>query len=59
MKAVLFSLAFLAAAASAQSTACAADYIVEACLGTISGQLASCGQTDYGCQCTQYEQFVT
>jgi hypothetical protein len=58
MKAVLFPLAFLAAAVSAQSSACAANYIVEACLGTISGQLAACDTKDYGCQCTQYEQYV-
>ncbi|KAH8902378.1 hypothetical protein BR93DRAFT_264420 [Coniochaeta sp. PMI_546] len=59
MKAVLFPLAFLAAAVSAQSTACAADYIVEACLGTTNGQLAACSNNDYGCQCTAYTNILT
>ncbi|KAB5539381.1 hypothetical protein GE09DRAFT_316980 [Coniochaeta sp. 2T2.1] len=58
MKAFLFPLAFLAASASAQSSACAADYIVESCLGTIGGQLAACDSKDYGCQCTQYTEYV-
>lgn len=59
MKAVLFPLAFLAAVASAQTTACAADYIVEACLGDINGQLAACNASDYGCKCDQYKNLVT
>ncbi|OIW29165.1 hypothetical protein CONLIGDRAFT_409077 [Coniochaeta ligniaria NRRL 30616] len=59
MKAVLFHLAFLAAAVSAQSTACAADYIVEACLGTANGQLADCNNNDYGCQCAAYTNMLT
>lgn len=59
MKAVLFPLAFLAAAVSAQDTACAADYIVEACIGTINGQLANCDTKDYGCQCDGYTNLLT
>ncbi|KAB5554822.1 hypothetical protein GE09DRAFT_141675 [Coniochaeta sp. 2T2.1] len=58
MKAFLFPFAFLAASASAQNSACAADYIVESCLGTIGGQLAACDLKDYGCQCTQYTEYV-
>lgn len=60
MKAVLLPLVVLAAAASAQTTSvCAADYIVEACLGNMNGQLAACGATDYGCKCEQYGNLVT
>lgn len=59
MKAVLLPLAFLLAAVSAQTTACAADYIVEACLGNMQGQLAACGSTDYECQCQQYTNMLT
>jgi hypothetical protein len=59
MKAVLVHLAFLAAAVSAQSTTCAADYILEACLGNMNAQLAACGTNDYGCECEQYGNLVT
>jgi hypothetical protein len=59
MKAVLLSLAFFAAAAVAQSTACAADYIVEACLGTENGKLASCATTDYVCRCNAFGNILT
>jgi hypothetical protein len=59
MKAVLLPLALLAASVSAQtSSACGADYIVEACLGTINGQLAQCGSTDYQCQCNGYKNLL-
>jgi hypothetical protein len=59
MKAVFFPVAFLAAAVSAQTTsACAADYVVEACLGTSNGQLATCGTNDYQCKCDAYKQGV-
>ncbi|RKU49391.1 hypothetical protein DL546_004933 [Coniochaeta pulveracea] len=59
MKAVLFPIAFLAAAVSAQqSSACAADYIVTACLGTSNGNLATCGENEYQCKCDAYKQSV-
>lgn len=59
MKAVLFPIVFLAAAVSAQqSSACAADYVVEACLGTSNGQLATCGSNEYQCKCDAYKQSV-
>lgn len=58
MKAIIFPLAFLAAAVSAQSTACAANYVVEACLGTTNGQFAECGTNDYGCQCAAYTEML-
>ncbi|KAK0644525.1 hypothetical protein B0T16DRAFT_198015 [Cercophora newfieldiana] len=59
MKAVLLSLAFFASAAVAQTTACAADYIVEACLGTENGKLASCATTDYVCRCNAFGNILT
>ncbi|KAK4447913.1 hypothetical protein QBC34DRAFT_381752 [Podospora aff. communis PSN243] len=59
MKAALVSLAFFASAAVAQTTACAADYIVEACLGTENGKLASCAQTDYVCRCNAFGNILT
>jgi hypothetical protein len=59
MKAALVSLAFFASAAVAQTTACAADYIVEACLGTENGKLASCATTDYVCRCNAFGNILT
>jgi hypothetical protein len=59
MKAILFPLAVLATAVTAQSTACGADYIVEACLGTENARLATCGTTDYVCQCAAYGDLLT
>jgi hypothetical protein len=59
MKAALVSLVFFAAAAVAQTTACAADYIVEACLGTENGKLANCAQTDYVCRCNAFGNILT
>jgi hypothetical protein len=59
MKAILFPIAFLAAAVAAQTTSvCAADPIVEACLGTSGGQLAACGTNEYQCKCDAYKQSV-
>ncbi|KAK0616282.1 hypothetical protein B0T14DRAFT_497567 [Immersiella caudata] len=59
MKAALVSLAFFASAAMGQTTACAADYIVEACLGTENGKLASCATTDYVCRCNAFGNILT
>jgi hypothetical protein len=60
MKAVLLSLSFFASAAVAQTTtACAADYIVEACLGIENGKLASCATTDYVCRCNAFGNILT
>ncbi len=68
MKAAVLSLAALAAlvaaapdatqtAASANPT-CAAENIVDACLGTENALLASCQTTDYDCQCHAYQAIV-
>ncbi|KAH8887718.1 hypothetical protein GQ53DRAFT_768051 [Thozetella sp. PMI_491] len=58
-------IALLATAIAAQTTAtggdssCAANYIVETCLGMENGVLAACGTTDYECQCNAYGALVT
>ncbi|KAK4229423.1 hypothetical protein QBC38DRAFT_109412 [Podospora fimiseda] len=61
MKFFLLPVAFMAAGALAQqsSTACAADYIVEACLGTERSKLASCAGTDYECLCAGHKSLIT
>lgn len=60
MKAVFFSVAFFAAASMAQqTTACGAAYIVDACLGTENGKLATCGINDYVCKCNAYANIIT
>lgn len=66
MKAILFPLAGLAstaaaaaAAAAQSSSSCAADYIVEACLGTEKAKLAACASDAYECQCHAYVDIVT
>ncbi|KAK0615025.1 hypothetical protein B0T17DRAFT_375746 [Bombardia bombarda] len=61
MKATLFSIvAFAATVATAQTTsACAADYIVEACLSTENARLATCATTDYDCQCAAWGSILT
>lgn len=59
-------IALLAASASAQSaaapapsSACQANYIVEACLTTQNTRLAGCAGTDYSCQCSAYIDILT
>ncbi|KAK3994643.1 hypothetical protein QBC44DRAFT_42913 [Cladorrhinum sp. PSN332] len=61
MKFFLLPVAFMAAGALAQSTstACGADYIVEACLGTERSKLASCAGTDYECLCAGHRSLIT
>ncbi len=60
MKSFLFPLAVLASSAVAQTTsACAADYIVQACLSSEKAKLTSCQSTDYECQCNQWKNIIT
>ncbi|KAK3349439.1 hypothetical protein B0T25DRAFT_243194 [Lasiosphaeria hispida] len=59
MKSILLPIAIFASAALAQTSACAADYIVEACLGTENAKLASCGTNDYVCSCAAYANILT
>ncbi|KAK5661681.1 hypothetical protein OQA88_9781 [Cercophora sp. LCS_1] len=59
MKAILLPVAIFAAATMAQDKNCAANYIVEACLGTENGKLATCGLNDYACRCNQYTNILT
>lgn len=70
MKATIFSLAAILApavvlaqtattTASGSTSSCAADYIVESCLGTEEAKQEACGQQDYSCQCAAYEAIVT
>ena len=62
MKTVLFALtAFAAAAIAADSSSseCAADYIVEACLGSETAKLSTCGTNDWDCQCNGHINVIT
>ena len=59
MKFFLLPVAIMATAAVAQNSACAADYIVEACLGTERSKLASCASTDYDCLCAGHNSLIT
>ena len=60
MKSFLLPFAlFAASTAVAQTTSCAADYIVEACLASESAKLASCQHIDYACKCEQYKNILT
>ena len=60
MKSFLFPLAVLASSAAAQTTAaCAANYIVEACLTSENAKLAACKDSDWGCKCAQWESILT
>ncbi|KAL2128290.1 hypothetical protein VTI74DRAFT_9379 [Chaetomium olivicolor] len=57
---LLLPVALLASAAVAQTTsACGANYIVEACLASEKAKLAACKGTDYECQCAQWENVIT
>ncbi|RMZ88406.1 hypothetical protein DV736_g4359, partial [Chaetothyriales sp. CBS 134916] len=42
------------AASSTTSSSCTAQDILDACIGTIQGQINSCATTDYSCLCTNY-----
>lgn len=60
MKPFLFAAAVLASSAMAQTTsACAADYIVEACLSSENAKLGNCQHNDYECKCTQWQNILT
>ncbi|KAK3935903.1 hypothetical protein QBC46DRAFT_396434 [Diplogelasinospora grovesii] len=61
MKFLLATAALFASSAvmAQSSSACAADYIVETCLGTQKGRLASCGTNDYVCECAAYGDILT
>ncbi|KAK3402140.1 hypothetical protein B0T20DRAFT_132148 [Sordaria brevicollis] len=58
MKAALVPLVAMFAVAAAQSTACAADYIVETCLGTQRSRFELCDREDYGCRCTEAASII-
>jgi hypothetical protein len=65
----ILSLAVLATAVTAQTTsaagasstgsACAADYIVEACLGTTQAKFEACGDNDWNCKCAGQQAIAT
>ncbi|KAK4164474.1 hypothetical protein QBC43DRAFT_47208 [Cladorrhinum sp. PSN259] len=60
MKFFLLPVAFMAAGAVAQATsACAADYVVESCLGSERSKLAACASTDYECLCAGNQSLIT
>lgn len=59
MKAFFLPIAIWAATVMAQDKTCAANYIVEACLGTENGKLATCGTNDYVCRCNGFVNVLT
>ncbi|KAM7199344.1 hypothetical protein V8F20_005739 [Naviculisporaceae sp. PSN 640] len=59
MKSVFVALAAFAAAAIAAESECAADYIVEACLGSETAKLATCGDNDWDCKCYAHQNILT
>ncbi|KAF3058410.1 hypothetical protein GL218_05787 [Daldinia childiae] len=75
MKAVIFRVAFLAAAAasvgaqttdsddgsssSTATTACAAQNILDTCLSTTESYVSLCDTTDYMCLCDKYTAILT
>ena len=59
MKFLLLPVAIFAAATMAQDKNCAANYIVETCLGTENGKLSSCGTNDYECRCAAFANILT
>ncbi|KAK0702607.1 hypothetical protein B0T21DRAFT_388026 [Apiosordaria backusii] len=60
MKSFLLPVAVLVSAAVAQTTTvCAADYIVESCLGSEKAKLANCNTGDYDCQCAAWQAILT
>ncbi|KAK4133802.1 hypothetical protein BT67DRAFT_44359 [Trichocladium antarcticum] len=59
MRFLLLPLAVLASSTLAQTSKCAADYILEACLSGERAKLAACLSTDYECQCIQWRNIIT
>lgn len=70
MKVTIYSLAALlgpvvvlaqdtTTSAAVSTSSCAADYIVESCLGTEESKQQACGQQDYSCECAAYQAIVT
>ncbi|KAK3394891.1 hypothetical protein B0H63DRAFT_61530 [Podospora didyma] len=59
MKFFLLPLALFASAAVAQTSACAADYIVDTCLLNEKAKFDACPGGDYDCQCAAYQNIVT
>ncbi|EJT80188.1 hypothetical protein GGTG_00191 [Gaeumannomyces tritici R3-111a-1] len=59
MKFFLLPLAFAASLAAAQSSACGADYILEACLTTENAKFAACSEGDWDCKCSSYNNIMT
>ncbi|KAL8418678.1 hypothetical protein RB594_002045 [Gaeumannomyces avenae] len=59
MKFFLLPLAFAASLAAAQSSACGADYILEACLTTENANFAACSEGDWDCKCSSYNNIMT
>ncbi|KAF2155561.1 hypothetical protein K461DRAFT_290581 [Myriangium duriaei CBS 260.36] len=59
-----FSVALIAAAtagmaAAQSSTACAAQAVLDACLGSTNGQVQACAANDYTCLCYAYQAVKT
>lgn len=67
MKSVIFSVAALVAAVSAQTTTtaasssstCGAQPVLEQCLITTQGYIDLCQSTDYNCLCAKYNDLLT
>lgn len=59
MKFFLLPLAFTASLAAAQSSACGAEYILDACLTTENAKFAACSEGDWDCKCSSYNNIMT
>ncbi|KAI1116326.1 hypothetical protein F5Y14DRAFT_407636 [Nemania sp. NC0429] len=59
MKATLIPLFVLASYVSAETTACAALSILDACLDTTQGYVSQCGLQDFSCLCDKYTAIMT
>ncbi|KAK4191144.1 hypothetical protein QBC35DRAFT_36600 [Podospora australis] len=59
MKSFFLPIALLASSVAAQTSACGADYIVEACLSSQTDILNKCGAQDYNCRCAAWEAIIT
>ena len=59
MKFFLLPVAFVASLAAAQSSACGANYILEACLTSENAKFAACSEGDWDCKCSSYNNIMT
>ncbi|KAI0868487.1 hypothetical protein GGS24DRAFT_482197 [Hypoxylon argillaceum] len=59
MKTAFLPISLLASCVAADTTACAAEAILDACLDTTEGYLTLCGSQDFSCLCDKYTAIMT